>query len=244
MPKSAVFIVPNNQSQEFMVTRARSNCDPDSVYAIIENYDTEAKARAICKLGEIETIAYPFDRLKKVPNGLEPKKVKFHVASGYRTLLNRPEYSDCDYFYYFTKGRWLWTDSVYTLYEFIKEGYLSMCDGFLDKIKADAIKLIGNPDTLEKRGNEEAIEAYEALKDPVAFRDWFHYALGNYIDYFQKTKLKYFYKPWIDKNEKGVAAIVRDNILGELKRGKKPKQVLEATNPREREFASVYELAN
>lgn len=241
MPKSAVFIVPNNQSQEFMVTRARIDGDPDSVYTVIENYDTEAKARAICKLGDIKRIEYPFDKIEKIENGLPPKKVKFTLASGYRTLLNRPEYSDCDFFYYFTKGRWLWTDNVYALYEFIKDGYMSMCDEFLDKIRDNTVKLIGNPETLSKRGNEEAIEAYEALKSPVAFREWFHYVLGDYIDYFQKTKLKYFYKPWIDKNEKGVAAIVQGNIISLMKKNGTPLKEAEETDS---EFAGVYQRAN
>lgn len=225
MPKTAVFIVPNNQSQEFMVTKSRDGGDPDYVYSVIQGYDTEAKARALCKLGEFNKVNYPLEAIREVPDGLRPKKVKFSLASGYRTLINRPEYFDCDYFYYFTKGRWLWADNPYAIYDYIKDGTLSMCDGFLDVLEADAVKLIGDPDTLARRHNEDASVAYEALQDPRKFREWFHFQLGEYIDFFQKSKLKYFYRPWIDKNEKGVAEIVRSNLLGLLKAAKAEKKV-------------------
>lgn len=224
MPKSAVFVVPNNQSQEFFVTKSRAGGEPDYVYSVVLGYDTEAKARALCKLREFKKVDYPLEKVEEIPTGIPSKKVKFALASGYRTLINRPEYFDCDYFYYFTKGRWLWTDNAYALYDYIKDGTLTMCDGFLDKLEADTIRLIGDPDTLRKRGNEEATDAYEALQDERAFREWFHYARNEYLDYFQEKKLKYFYLPWIDKNEKGVASIVRSNLLGLLKAKKAEKK--------------------
>lgn len=244
MSKTAVFIVPNNQSQEFMVTKSRDRGDPDYVYSVIQGYDTEAKARALCKLGEFQKVNYPLEAIKEIPDGLRPKKVKFSLASGYRTLINRPEYFDCDYFYYFTKGRWLWADNPYAIYDYIKDGTLSMCDGFLDVLESDAMKLIGDPDTLARRHNEDASVAYEALQDQRKFRDWFHFQLGEYIDFFRESKLKYFYRPWIDKNEKGVAEIVRSNLLGLLKAAKAEKRTTAKNATAMRESACVDEYTD
>ena len=240
MQKTAVFIVPNNQSQEFMVTKSRDRGDPDYVYTVIQGYDTEAKARALCKLGEFQRVDYPLEEVKELTNGIRPKKVKFTQASGYRTLINRPEYFDCDYFYYFSKGRWLWADNANSIYDYIKDGTLSMCDGFLDELESDVVDLIGDPEFVQD--DEDASAAYAALQDPKRFREWFHFQLGEYIDFFKRSKLKYFYRSWIDKNEKGVAEIVRSNILSLLRANKKTV-VKEAVCRNDDAFAKVFTRA-
>jgi len=227
MSTSAIFIVPNNQSQEFLVTKAREDGFPEVIFQDIGNYNTELKARALCRIKEFENLEKTIEEIEILPDGCKHQKIKFSYGfSGLRTLLKRKEFDNQDYYYLFTKGRWLWSDNADAIIAFVKDGSLTMADSFVQLFENDFLDYV-REGQVENEIDSPELNAYKKVFSEKAFVEYFHNKLKDYNSYFEKSQLCFFYKPWIIKNERGVASSIRFNILKTLKRIKRMKETME-----------------
>ena len=214
---TAVFIVPNNQSQEFIVTQCDDDGYPSYVYDKLAHYDTEVKARKLCKLSAFERLEDSIEDIELSDTMIRAKSTRFSYGyGGLRILLRRPEFTGRDYYYLFSKGRWLWADDFNRIIDFVKDGSLTMCDELIEDFESDISKFIGNPLILDEESDEYLL--YKKIVTGKGFLEFFHRLVQEYDEYFENSSLCYFYKPWIQNNEKGVSEIVRINLVKSFKR--------------------------